>query len=205
MLALVNVVAMNAFAMRFVREEKISKVTEIEPGSGEVEKAVKKRGPREWTPRDRVVYPLLQFDTQSMVCDAMLIVRPYFRVVRGLLKKVTGRLFVSIDGDVIVNYEPLAKYLIAGSPEEYSPDKPVRPEKGSCLFLSSFIDEYQQAAPNMGYYGIMAPNASSIFIKVADLELGKAVTVEAGCVAATYSTKAEKEGEKEEPREVERS
>jgi len=206
MVALVNVVQLHAFAMRFMRTEVLHRQVTLGPGSGR--KEIEKWGPREWSPRkaprERMVHDIGEIYTHSEVCEGILMVRPYFRILKGAVKRPSGELWMSIDSDVVVDYQRLSNFWIAGRPEDQDPETPVRPRKESCLFLGCALDELNQA-DGRAVLGIMLPNASQIKIRVADIELGEGLQVEAGFLGATYTTKAEKEGEKEEPREIERT
>jgi len=205
MLALINIVHLQGFAMRFVRREKMREQLSLLPGSGE--KEMEPRGPREWSPRlgpprERTVYRFREIYTHSEITDCILLVRPYFRIVSGVVTRPTGHFHMKVDGEVVVNYEPLAKFWIGGSPWKYDPDTPIKPFKHSVLFVGGALNDQNEADLQLHYYGLMLPNASKIDMKVSDLEVGKGLTVEAGLIAAMYSTKAENEGEKEEPREI---
>lgn len=191
MLALVNVHHAQAFAMRFDRVEDLANRITLTPESLEREMVLKGDGPRHWSPRTRMVCRVFEKTTMSQICDTILMVRPYLKVVSGKARMLAGRLHLKIDGELVIDYEPIRDFWIDENPKAYDPDDPIRPRKNSYLFISGAIDSQNQADPGLGYYGIMLANGSEIKMRIADLEIREAVTLEAGLVAATYTTRQE--------------
>lgn len=218
--ALVNPIAQNAYAMRFLREEKISSVG---PNTG-----VQGRGAIDvMNTRLRAGSEnLLHLVTHCYVADAMLVRRPYARILDGD-PETTGVLRFKIDGEIVAE-GAIAGFLVKDMQDPVL-DEPFKWMKTQNLFISGRLEirsqseadkESQEAAdfrkgwkamnlpPLPGGGGpdappslevavmddppsIFAPNGSFIEISALDVDVaqGKAVQIEVGLLAATYTTR----------------
>jgi len=182
--ALVNPIAKQAFVMRFDREEKIST---IGPNSG-----LQERGSLDLLNADvrEGSENLLDVVTQCNVCDAMLVRRPYLRILEGD-KRSTGTAIFIIDG-VKAAEGPFKQFLVDG-PEDPALDSPFEWLKTTGLFLSGDLrpGPSGEVAAMEEPPSIFAPNGSFLQIRTADVRIpdGKSLRIEAGFLAATYTTK----------------
>lgn len=130
---------------------------------------------------------LLRYTMQCEVWEATLLVTPYIRVIEGD-GQWRGRLVFRVDGEVVVD-GPIERHLVADM-ESPILDVPMTRPPGAALCYASYVDK-DGSVPDKSVYGIMAPNGSVLELEIKDSVLSKDgyVKVEAGCIAALYTTK----------------
>jgi hypothetical protein len=175
--ALVNPIACTAFAMRFSRGRHWRRETTLEAG-----------------PLDGTV-TLMDMTTQSPVCDADMVVRPFVRLASTTKPEMVDeirreKLEMEVDGETVISGS-LDDHLVR--PDGWSVRRiPYMIHRvGACLFTAVALDEQSQASAEQ-QYGLMAPNGTKINIRLVGCEnsLSERVRLTTGVVAAAYTTKA---------------
>jgi hypothetical protein len=181
--ALVNPIACNAFAMRFLKEEKLSNVgpnTGVQKSYLDVMNTQIKVGSEN----------LLKAMSSTQICDAILVRRPYARIIEGD-PDVVGVLKFQIDGETVAE-GAIRKFLIKGMNDPIL-DEPFAFAKTECLFNSGRLEDKGkgEVAVLDEPTSIFMPNGSQVYISARDVSLpdGKTVQIEVGFLAATYTTK----------------
>jgi hypothetical protein len=174
--AFVNHISCTAYAMRFDKRVSLEAPVDLE------------KGQQGWRSES--------LTTASQPCDAILAVLAYVRVAspagQGVIEELRKAVFfLSIDGNPVVQGEPLAGYLVLqdGTGVRRLP-RILRRGAGNLFTGCAFTPE-QEADPSR-HYGIMMPNQSVIQMEL-KLENGlteEPVRLRAGLVAARYTTKA---------------
>jgi hypothetical protein len=143
---------------------------------------------------------LLDYTTQAAVCDAILCVRPYVRLVKPRVEEALEqlsrqvRIWVEIDGELVLNGGPLEEHLVG--PDGYGKRrKPFHfrvPTKHQNFYLG--VGELQgesrrEAVPTER--GVFLPNSSKVRIWMSGIKLarGEVMDLSTGLVLGLYSTK----------------
>lgn len=170
-----------AYEMRYANELRIWN------GGGEKVKWNHSLDGGEYVVKDGQDSTLLRYTTQFDVWEAVLLVTPYIRVIEGD-GQFRGRLVFRVDGEVVVDGS-VERYLV---PNMESPtlDVPMVRPHGARLLYASYVNEHGDV-PDQSLYGIMAPDKSLVELEIKEpvLSKGGSVKVEAGCIAALYTTK----------------
>jgi hypothetical protein len=129
----------------------------------------------------------LRHTTVSNVCDAILIIRPYVRILDGE-GPVSGKLTFRIDREVVLDRIPLEGYLVEDMKDPML-DTPIEVPKDVPLFGSGTLTQ-ENVVLSKQNYGIFAPHKSYLEVDLDDALCPKGpVLLEVGCIAATYTTK----------------
>ena len=206
-LALVNPISCTAFVMGFLREEKFFSRVEIGSGNGKESPHLNfYSDPRDWTPRWSHIQNVLSIKTCSEPCESILVIRPYVIALNGRAK-IQGRIWLSIDGELLIDDDSLKKYLeLAKLRRLWSMKKappPIQPRHEGCLYFACPLNKENQASPKLGILGMMLPRDSLIWMDIGWLDSMKGMKLEVGLIAATYTTKAP-EGKKSLERKISR-
>jgi hypothetical protein len=177
--ALVNPIACNAFAMRYHR-------TEVFRNTVALSHSLFTDGA-----------DLLNLTTHSQVCDAILLIRPWIRLGAQTGKEALeivrkGLVTFTLDGEKLFEKTSIDEFLM----DENGYGVRRKPcslghIKTSCLFGGCGLDSEHQADASKDL-GIMMVNGTRVVLTLhgqADAP-GTPVSVTAGLVAATYTTKA---------------
>jgi hypothetical protein len=169
MIAIVNPVENKAYAMKFEKNEMISNSDDLILEDG-----------------DEII-KALGFKIKCDSTDAILVVRPYVRIIEGD-GPVKGVLRFLINGEVVVGSEPIEKYIVKDM-NDCALDLSIERAKNSILLYGVALTA-EGADLGMGTYGIFAPTKSTLEVWLLDIRCAKdPIRVEVGCVAARYTTK----------------
>lgn len=185
--ALVNPHTEKAFAMKFAGRAPFERTVSIDGGFASHSTAT-----------------LLDLTTECAISDAHLCIRPYIRVLGGtgrknwsptekaIIQELTAyaTLRVVIDGEPVVDNEPVEAYLVALDGYGLHRKPTDFRHAGNSLFrVGHFAGNSQEVF--MKDHGIFLPNASKIEMVINGLRLKKSETLHlsAGMVMALYTTR----------------
>lgn len=189
--ALVNTFVGNAFVMRYQKPERIAEGVTVDTGKN-----------RKSVP---IMVQALKTELQCNVCNAILFVAPYVKIVseivssgrRGLRRDLRdARFTLAIDGEKVVPDGKVTDCLVdpdGNMPATAWPDL----SRETALFTGfeySVFDKHKlgmswQYRPSGLPLGLFLPNASLVNIELRNLPAGHGeVKLEAGLVAAMYTT-----------------
>jgi hypothetical protein len=179
LLALVNHVSQTAYALRYDRREVMWKTTTLSPEN------------------TKENIHLLEVTTQSQVCDAVLVVRPYVRLMPGTTEEAMeelrkGLVSFYVDGLDVTQRCLIDEFLVRpdGSGIRRRPWAFSISPTNASVFPATLLDDLQQALPNE-QVGVFLPNGTHVILMLRMEEaLKQEITVKAGLVAARYTTKA---------------
>lgn len=141
-------------------------------------------GPRDWSPRKAYTDLIVDWMTECERCDAFLIVSPYVKFVEKPTGLERAKLSFRMDGEYIIQREPLSDYVIAGN----GSPKPIS-YRSRESFYSCLIDGEHQADASHTY-GVMAPNATHLEVLLHRVDPPThQIRIECGFVSALYTTK----------------
>lgn len=179
-LALVNPINDRAYEMRFVREERISN------GAGEKVELNHISDYAKCDISNGQNADLLKFTTKSNVQDAVLLVRPFVRMVDGD-GSLSGRLIFKVDGVIVVN-DPVEQYLVE-SMDSKTLDVPMNRPQTKIMFYAACMTE--QGVDCSKVYGVIGSSGTVLELSIRGpvWSKGGTVRIEAGCIAAQYTTR----------------